>query len=225
MSAPRLPHLLSLLAIIFVGSGLCLNAATITISGTVTSNAGPFVAGQPFEVTFGISPGTVEHWTAGTGFSPASWSNDYSLGTQVVSSLSSPSILTGTVSGVADQMTFANLSVSDDTPASFSLGVTVEFFAADLGDGWYLRGVSLGSNDLPLTYPASYIAPTAYLDLIAGTYDSGLSETFLALTIWNGFTSGATVAVDQVIIVPEPSALTLTAALGIFWVLGAYRRR
>lgn len=217
--------LLSIWTVFFAAAGWCPAAVTITVSGTLTSGPGPLVAGEPFEVTFSISPGTEAHWTAGTEFSPAAWNNDYSLDSQVVSSLSSPAILNGSVPGTSADMPFASLHAWDFSPVSFSMGAMLELFVADLGDGWSLRTVNFETTDLPLAYPGSYVDPASYLSSIAGTYDSGLDNTFLFLSAWNGLTSGATVAVNEIVIVPEPAPIAMAAVLGMVCIFGVYRRR
>lgn len=205
-------------------SGTTMGSITLTISGLAQSDTGPFLAGDPISVSFVIDSGTTDSWSAGTEFSPTQWSNNYPSSSVVVSSISSPSILNGPVTANSTDVPFANFQIWDQEPALFSIGSTINFFVADLGDLWNLRGVYFETTALPLPYVGTYTDPVAWLGNASGTYTTGLEGSFFNLTLWNGFTTGLNVSVEEISIVPEPSMAALFLGCGVIGLVLVSRR-
>ena len=199
-------------------------SVTVTVSGLAQSNTGPFTAGDPVSVTFTIDSGTAASWNAGTQFTPSQWSNDYPDDSVVITSLSSSSILGGAVAANSTAMPFANFQIWDESPDRFTIGATIAFGEADLGNTWYMTGANFETTSLPLNYVGSYTDPVHWLSGAAGTYTSGLAGSFFYVGVSNGFQNTLFVSVDEVVVVPEPAFAIAVAGLCALGMM-AWRRR
>ena len=206
-------------------SSPALATVSITISGLAQSTTGPFTAGDPISMTLTVTSGTVDSWSGGSPpNTPSQWSNDYPDNSIVISSVSSPSILNGPILANSTTTPFANQQIWDEADDRFTIGASFAALVADLGNPWYLTGINFETTGLPLSYVGDYVDPASWLAGAAGTYTTGLGNSFFFLSVSNGFQTGLSVSVDEVTIVPEPSIFVLVSGLAVLGLIALRRK-